>query len=122
MTTPFNFLGTQALAKVFKGNNSNQTWKVKKGHKVLDLFSHPGQGAGLAQTFLSLELCQEEARLCIKNRLTEDFSSGSIPSGLLCGQDSYIRVWKPRLLAVSWTLLHNTESLSHCLQVLRASA
>lgn len=127
MTTPLNFLGTQASAKVFKGNNSNQTWfpspagRVKKGHKALDFFSHPGQEQDSPKHF-SPWSCVKNSTGCVLKTDFTDFSSDSIPSRLLCTQDSYIRDWKLKLLAVSWTLLHNTESLSHCLQVLRASA
>lgn len=87
------------------------------------LTSSPTQGGSRTRPNISLPgAVSGIGQAGIKNRLTEDFSSDSIPSGLLCTRDSYIRVWRLRLLAVSWTLLHNTESLSHCLQVLRASA
>lgn len=130
MTTLFNFLGTQASAKALKGNNPNQTWfpspagRVKKGHEMLDLFSHPGQEQDSPKHFsLCVKSCVKNRAGCVlKTHSQTDCSSDSIPSGLLCTQDSYIRVWRLRLLAVSWTLLHNTEPLSHCLQVLRASA
>lgn len=118
----------QALAKVFKGNNSNQTrfpspaGRVKEGQTMPDLFPHPGWEQDSPKHFSCWSCVKSRAGCVLQTHSQTDCSSDSIPCGLLCTQDSYITVSRLRLLAVSWTLLHNTEPLSHCLPVLRASA
>lgn len=78
-TTPFNFLGTQASAKVFKGNNSNQTWftspagRVKKGHKALDLFSHPEQEQDSPKHFSPWSCVKNRAGCVLKTDFTDRF-------------------------------------------------
>lgn len=89
---------------------------------MLDLFAHPGQEQDPPKHFSPWSCVKKGAGCVLRTDSQTDFSSDSIPSGLLCTHGCYITVWRLRLLAVSWTLLHNTESLSHCFQVLRASA